>query len=192
MDVAPKRVIGRLPLSLAATFAVVVLPCLLAIALRVGGIVTSPFLLILIPIAISIGISQGLAFYWTHRKASSPVMFEDLMIWGWARSWRFERMLARADTFVGPNADTGLTIEQRAKKLEQLSAALEARDPYTHGHSRRVARHAATTAERLKLPRDEIARIRTAALLHDIGKIETPPLARSSRSRTNSPTPSTK
>lgn len=169
-----KSAISRLPLALLTTFAVVVLPCVLALGLRAWDLVTSPVLLILLPVAFSLAISQGLAFYWKRRKASSQYMFEDLMIWGWVRSWRFERLLARADTFVGPNAESGLSVEQRARKLERLSAALDARDPHTHGHSRRVARHVARVAKRLKLPPEEIARIRTAALLHDVGKIETP------------------
>lgn len=174
MDVPPKRVIGRLPLSVAVTFAVVVLPVLLALALRTGEVVTSPVVLILVPIALSIGISQVLSAWWKRRPASAEVLFEDLMLWGWFRSWRFERLLSRSETFVGPNARSGLSTKQRARKLKQLSAALEARDSYTHGHSRRVARHAATMARRLKLPPEEVARIRTAALLHDVGKIETP------------------
>jgi putative nucleotidyltransferase with HDIG domain len=58
--------------------------------------------------------------------------------------------------------------------LERLSRTLEARDPHTHGHSRRVARQAAALAKRMSLPPEQIARIRTAAVLHDIGKVETP------------------
>ncbi|MGK2932726.1 MAG: HD-GYP domain-containing protein [Solirubrobacterales bacterium] len=164
----------RLPLSLVVTFAVVVLPVLLALALRMTEVITSPVLLILIPVVLSVGISQGLSVFWKRRAASNDVLFEDLMIWGWFRSVRFDRLLGQSENFVGPNADSGLDTEQRAKKLEQLSAALEARDSYTHGHSRRVARHAANMAKRLKLPPEEVARIRTAALLHDIGKLETP------------------
>jgi putative nucleotidyltransferase with HDIG domain len=163
-----------LPLSLAVTFAVVVLPCLVALVLKFGDVVTSPVLLIILPVLISIAVSQGLAVYWKRREASTGVLFEDLMLWGWVRNRRFENLLARADEFVGPNANSNLSRAERAKKLEQLSAALDARDPYTHGHSRRVARHAETIARRMKLPKEEVARIRTAALLHDVGKIETP------------------
>lgn len=165
---------GSLLLSLVVTATVVVLPCAVALALRLGEVVTSPVLLIVLPVLFSIGISQGLAAYWKRREQSTGVLFEDLMIWGWFRRRRFEKLLARSDEFVGPNAESGLSREQRAKRLEQLSAALDARDPYTHGHSRRVARHAESMAKRLKLPKEEVARIRTAALLHDVGKIETP------------------
>src|SRR5260221_3031345 len=55
-----------------------------------------------------------------------------------------------------------------------MAADLEARDPYTHGHSRRVARYAAMTAEQLGITGPELKRLRTAAVIHDIGKIETP------------------
>ena len=46
--------------------------------------------------------------------------------------------------------------------------------PYTHGHSRRVARHSERIARELGLPPEQVARIRAAALVHDIGKINVP------------------
>jgi putative nucleotidyltransferase with HDIG domain len=58
--------------------------------------------------------------------------------------------------------------------LTGLSAALEAGDPYTRNHSRRVARYASMIAERLGLPAAEVDRIRTAAAVHDVGKVRTP------------------
>jgi putative nucleotidyltransferase with HDIG domain len=58
--------------------------------------------------------------------------------------------------------------------LADLSALLERRDPYTHGHGRRVARHAERIARALHLPILETTRIREAAAIHDIGKLATP------------------
>ncbi|MCL6552965.1 MAG: HD domain-containing protein [Firmicutes bacterium] len=55
-----------------------------------------------------------------------------------------------------------------------LAAALEAKDPYTRGHSQRVASNAVAMAEEIGLPPEEVERIRWASLLHDIGKIGTP------------------
>lgn len=55
-----------------------------------------------------------------------------------------------------------------------LGAALEAKDPYTRGHSQRVASNAVALAEALGLPPDEVERIRWASLLHDVGKIAIP------------------
>jgi diguanylate cyclase (GGDEF)-like protein/putative nucleotidyltransferase with HDIG domain len=55
-----------------------------------------------------------------------------------------------------------------------LVAAVEARDPYTYGHSRKVNTYAVALAEAVGLPPDEVAKISMAALLHDIGKIGIP------------------
>lgn len=55
--------------------------------------------------------------------------------------------------------------------LELMVAAIEARDPYTSGHSRRVANMARVISRALGLREREIERIVVAALLHDVGKI---------------------
>ena len=55
--------------------------------------------------------------------------------------------------------------------LELMVAAIEARDPYTSGHSRRVANMARVISRAMGLREREIERIVIAALLHDVGKI---------------------
>jgi len=55
-----------------------------------------------------------------------------------------------------------------------LAAAVDAKDHYTYGHSRKVNIYAVVLAEALGLPSDEVSRISTSALLHDIGKIGVP------------------
>ena len=57
---------------------------------------------------------------------------------------------------------------------KSLVMALETKDEYTAGHLERVSRYATRLAEVLRLPPEEIAAIREAALLHDIGKIGLP------------------
>jgi putative nucleotidyltransferase with HDIG domain len=65
-----------------------------------------------------------------------------------------------------------LELEKTNEELLQLMVkSIEARDPYTSGHSRRVARYAASIAQSLGLSQREIESIATAALLHDVGKI---------------------
>jgi putative nucleotidyltransferase with HDIG domain len=56
-------------------------------------------------------------------------------------------------------------------ELSRLVQRLEERHPRTHGHSRRVAAFASAIATELGLSVETVERIRTAALLHDIGKI---------------------
>ncbi len=58
--------------------------------------------------------------------------------------------------------------------IRALATALDARDPYTAGHSERVSVLSVAIARALDLPADEIEIIRLGALLHDIGKIGVP------------------
>lgn len=67
---------------------------------------------------------------------------------------------------------TNWRLERTNQELLQLMvAAIEARDPYTSGHSQRVSAYSKIIARALRLPEREIERIGRAALLHDVGKI---------------------
>ncbi len=55
--------------------------------------------------------------------------------------------------------------------LQQLSKAVDSKNRFTSGHSQRVATFAVALANSLELPEDKVSAIRTAALLHDVGKI---------------------
>src|SRR2546422_10007655 len=61
--------------------------------------------------------------------------------------------------------------EELEEKLELMVKAMEARDPYTSGHSRRVSEYATAIARELRLPATDLDGIKRAALLHDVGKI---------------------
>jgi putative nucleotidyltransferase with HDIG domain len=72
-----------------------------------------------------------------------------------------------------------LSLEEKTKALETtafasieaLARAIDARDPYTYGHSARVARLSFEIADELRLPPDQVGALSRASLLHDIGKI---------------------
>lgn len=73
-------------------------------------------------------------------------------------------------------------INQYAKDLEDayvstvrvLAAAIDARDPYTHGHSLRVSMLSLQLGKEISLNKASLEELEVACLFHDIGKIKTP------------------
>src|SRR5205814_9647148 len=55
--------------------------------------------------------------------------------------------------------------------VRMLAAAIDAKDPYTRGHSERVARYSIGIGKNLGLAEKEMRNLRVSALLHDVGKI---------------------
>ncbi|MBR5360405.1 MAG: HD-GYP domain-containing protein, partial [Lachnospiraceae bacterium] len=72
--------------------------------------------------------------------------------------------------------------EERSRRIEQMSFqtiqtlanAIDAKDPYTKGHSSRVSQYSVMIAEALGWDKERIDDLKFAALLHDIGKIGVP------------------
>lgn len=62
-------------------------------------------------------------------------------------------------------------VQTNRELLELMVKSIEARDPYTSGHSRRVKEYAIKIARMLGLSAAEVEKVGTAALLHDVGKI---------------------
>jgi len=63
------------------------------------------------------------------------------------------------------------TKSQYVETIDALMLAMEARDKYTEGHSKRVAELSASIAKELKYNDWKIEQLNMAALLHDVGKI---------------------
>ncbi len=55
--------------------------------------------------------------------------------------------------------------------IRMLAAAIDEKDPYTRGHSDRVAKYSVLIGQQLGLSAEELDRLRISALLHDVGKI---------------------
>jgi putative nucleotidyltransferase with HDIG domain len=87
----------------------------------------------------------------------------------------FNRM---AETILAQKA----ALQKKALQLEEsyismvrvIAASLDARDPYTMGHSTRVARMACALGRRLGMGEEELSNLERSAIFHDIGKIQTP------------------
>ncbi|HET6866532.1 MAG TPA: HD domain-containing phosphohydrolase [Solirubrobacteraceae bacterium] len=173
---------GRhLPQMLVATTVVAVLPLVISLGLRASGLV-SGWVSVGLAVVMSLGSSTAGSAYWRKRGRNTEVLFGELLLWGWIRSRRQERELANATRLLAlVNTEAAhhhppdeLTVEQHEHLLQQLAGALEGQDVYLNGHSRRVARHATMIARGMGLPNEDVARIRAAAAVHDVGKLRTP------------------
>ncbi len=123
-------------------------------------------------VAVSVAIASAEAALWKRQRRSRDFVFADLMLWGWLRRCWTERRLAQARDLYDSARKAGPSVS--IDLLQRLSKLLEARDAYTHGHSQRVARHAESIARAMHISPVEIAKIRTAATVHDVGKLYTP------------------
>jgi HD-GYP domain-containing protein (c-di-GMP phosphodiesterase class II) len=85
------------------------------------------------------------------------------------------RLLDSVSTILGVHRNnTGLFLQQGdlfAASVRALTSAIDAKDPYTHGHSERVSRVAVCIGEQMGLNKDQLDTIYLGGLLHDIGKI---------------------
>jgi putative nucleotidyltransferase with HDIG domain len=136
------------------------------------------------------------AGYYINRKVSMLVALLSILMVGLFAIIKFDAFAAgRGAVYVVSSLGgwagfliltshvVGVLSEQKENKVKEIQRAyvgvleilvkfLESRDPYTKGHSERVAEHAMNIAMAMDLPRPEVENIRVAALLHDIGKID--------------------
>ncbi len=101
-----------------------------------------------------------------------------------------QRVQLKSRTEIGELADTFNTMSGDLERLvadlkraaeenrtlflssiQMLAGAVDEKDPYTKGHSDRVTRYSVILATEMQLPKEEIEKLRIAALLHDVGKI---------------------
>jgi len=169
-----------LPQVLLATMLVGVMPVVAVWWLRASGTLSSYLLGMLLGMVLAMGAAQLGRAFWQTRPGSQDLLFSELMVWGYAHRRYTQARLASARKTLGSMSEAqrgiegGLSAELQASTLERLAKRLDARDAGTHGHSRRVARYSWMIATRMGLPAEQVARIRTAAAVHDLGKIKTP------------------
>ena len=171
-----------LPHALAATTAVVGVPvAAVALLLALMEAAPSSVAVALLALGVAIGVFLIGSHLWARHPDSGDIAFGDLMIWGWVRRRSAETRLADNTRLLGldrsgqPESEpVEISREEQMKVLRDLTAALESKDPYTHGHSRRVERHVLRTGAAMGLAVEQIEELRKAAALHDVGKIRVP------------------
>jgi hypothetical protein len=132
-------------------------------------------------VALSAALGAAGSAIWIRHPRSRDIVFGDLMLWGFIRRLVNEHRVLRATSALGLDRSDGvareitLPPEKQTEILGKLVQALEANDPYTHGHSRRVGRHSLMIAKTMGLPAEYVEKVFTAASIHDVGKLHLPP-----------------
>ncbi len=118
-----------------------------------------------------LGFSAGIAQFPENAETADGLIFlADTALYYSKKQGR--RGVGQVSEVVAHSADAfGVaTLDQ----VYALAATVDAKDPYTYGHSRRVAVAAEMTGEAGGLPQKELADLKAASLLHDIGKVGIP------------------
>jgi diguanylate cyclase (GGDEF)-like protein len=128
------------------------------------------------PIAVTCSI--GLASYPTDGVVADELVdMADNALYH-AKRTGGDRIYLSSKTLPKPLAGEGIIgIDTRRDTLSTvyaLVATVEAREPYIYGHSRKVKTCGVALAEAIGLSPDQVSKVSTSALLHDIGKIGIP------------------
>lgn len=127
----------------------------------------------------------GLASLWTARTLARPIDTLSRSLAEMTRSRSFESALPTTGSSLEVDALTRTfnsmmesvsaaeaeTQSTYVGAIRALAMALDARDPYTAGHSERVSAISVAVGRQMGLPAEELEVLRLGALLHDIGKI---------------------
>ncbi len=127
------------------------------------------------PHALDAGIASATRTVWVVVGVVFAILWLALVLLVRGAAARLSR---QNDVLMGRSRDlseSSLRLEENLlETIETLNAAVEARDPYTAGHSQRVRRVALAIGRELSLPAKQLGTLGTAALFHDVGKIGIP------------------
>ena len=84
----------------------------------------------------------------------------------------FNYMSQQLSEYDGENKKLLADVQQGyVETIRALANSIDAKDPYTRGHSQRVTEYAVEIARELGLSEEEVDRVQFGAILHDIGKV---------------------
>ena len=127
----------------------------------------------------------GVASLWLARTISRPIDTLSLSLTEMTQTRTFDRPLTPSGTSLEVDSLTGAfntmmasvqaaeaeTTNAYLEAIRALALALDARDPYTAGHSERVSLLSVAIGRQMQLSERTLEVLRLGALLHDIGKI---------------------
>lgn len=115
---------------------------------------------------------------------SAIISSSDFNFWDDTALNSFAEIVAKRHAQLGINFEEELVHKFNNEQIisqnhlwemaNSLASAIDAKDPYTKGHSTSVSRYSEALARAVNLPEDEVQRITLGALLHDVGKIGIP------------------
>ena len=115
---------------------------------------------------------------------SAIVSSSDFNFWDDVALNSFAEVLAKRHSQIGINFEEELVHKFNNEEIinhnhlmemvTSLAGAIDAKDPYTKGHSTSVSRYSEALARAINLPESEVERIKIGAMLHDVGKIGIP------------------
>ena len=115
---------------------------------------------------------------------SAIISSADFNFWDDAALKSYAEIISKRHAQMGINFEEELLHKFNSEQInsqnhleeiaKSLAGAIDAKDPYTKGHSTSVSRYSEALARALNLPENEVERISLGALLHDVGKIGIP------------------
>src|SRR5437763_10255331 len=139
------------PRMLVATLCVLFLPAGLVWILHSSGAVASFWVGLLVGLALTLIVLTIGTAYWRRRRHPATVLFSELLVWGWIRHQYLDHKISAALNSLAelhPHDSA-----RRTRLLTEIAVAIEAKDPFVYGHSRRVARYVMRVARRMHLDR---------------------------------------
>ncbi|MDP8943290.1 MAG: diguanylate cyclase [Actinomycetota bacterium] len=127
------------------------------------------------PAGQSLTISAGISEFPRHSLSQEELVHlaDGAMYWAKSNGRNRSYVYSAESNFAlsAQEAADRVAREGLINTVHALAKAVDAKDGYTHSHSHRVARYAATLAKRLDVDGERIELVRTAGVLHDVGKI---------------------